>query len=911
MAAVDSYLGREREQGALDSSGAFTVDPRRALEFSRLTTQPRHYAVLLVALAVLQGASQFDLRLSPGRAAIRFNGRPLEAEMLESLSSSLFSSRSGPSLVLARALQAAMGLSSLKCLRLHSGSQGAELRGRSLSLRPAPSWLDGTRIEVAESLQLRGLIESPWQRTEVASLLGHCRWAPLCIRVNDRPLWDGPIDLGEAVLRVRLTHPQLPVPECRQSAQHHETSAPWGGLFWFCGEAQPLARVTLVENGISYGPVAWDLGVMGCEGVLVSQDLPKDLSLLQLRHDPEILEQLRRQLGQELLRVGAGGPPPRPIEAIEAPGWRVQRAISQPLRSVLLANGSRLAVLGPASVQLWETASASLLTEVALAAEPECSLLAFLPHIPWLLAGGSAAVLLHTERGDVVCRWSGLSAAAFRPDGGLLACARIDGALSLHRLPSGRCVREWKAHSGPVGEVGWHPQGEWLFSRGQDGKVHVWSLEGGLVASPTAPSQSGVRVEFSPSGDLLAVGGLLYRCPGQEVHPVGQSQSPAEIHFLLDGELLARFFKQRRRLEVRRSHDGHLFWSREDCHSLLVSNDRRLLALGMAGGLEVTELDGSCRKRLPQRSRAVALDPRWLLCQDLEPPLLQWESGASRGLGELGVVLDKVGWTEASLVATGSGRAYRLSPAEVLCHSPAQEAWDNLVLDSQGLLCWSGKRLSPFTAPLEAQVDLRSDRVVMGSRHGLEVRRVGEPTSHRLSRRPVAGQRLSDNGRRLGLTHRGDPNLEIWDLDSLRRLVVEKAYPPVWALSQEGSLLALGNPLRILSVDSPEVRARFSLGPCQGLYLNETHVVLAGPLGTHLFRFQLAPAQTWLVALLDYSAWKAVAFQPGGARLAGLDVEGRIHFVRLDTGQRLATFHPMVDRWEVTGMPPGQLWDPA
>ncbi|MBT9588733.1 WD40 repeat domain-containing protein [bacterium] len=863
---MDSFLNHHLDQGALDSSGAFTIHPRRALHLSRLATQPRHYPVLLVALAVLQGASRFDLRFSPGRATVTFDGSPLAAELLETLPGQFFSPSSGPQVYLTRALQAAMLLPSLKGLRILSGDTAMDLLVRAARPRPAPCQLAGTRLELSDGLSLRGLLENPQRRPETAALQAHCRWAPLRLQVNDQPLWEGLLELSDIQTVVSLTHPHFSPPRCAHNTLRLTSHGNYAGLFWFRSEADDLARLTLVENGLSYGPVACELGHPGCQGVLVTDKIPKDLSWLSLRQEKDWVQSLQQQLKSDLSPILL---PSTPKKCTIQPLPPIDRAIPNPLKVSLLANDSLLAILGYSSVKVWTTSQGQCVAQAPLAAHPDCATLAVHPLRPWLVAGGAASLLLDASTGQVLTHLQpngGLSAASFGADGGLLACGSTQGWLSVHRLPSGHKIQEWKAHTEKIRKLGFHPNGEWLFSADQDGKVHLWTAQGKRLASPPLLEPVPLHVQFSPQGDLLAVGGALYRCPSEEVHLRGKIPKFREIRFLGQGESVAGLRHDRPVLEVRRSGDGQLLWTLEDCHSLLVSSDGQL-AVGTSQATQVMDCDGNLLGQSP-RTGASQVSPRWLLF-DGPPTLTNWSSGQSSQPGATSPLLKRLDWGEHGLLASGPTCAYRVQPDS--CQ--VVEA----VVDPPN------------------QVTLSDDRIILGSRQGLELRRLKH--CQWLSREPIASVAASANLARLVAAHRTGPRLEIWDTHRPQRLFVENGVARPWALSQDGALLALGNPLRIIPTNRPADRIRLDSGPqpALSLFLTSTHLVQTHDSGTQLFRFQLHPPQLRLVSNLDCSPWTAVAFRPDGQLLAGLDGDGLVHFRATTSGQEVATWHPLQD----------------
>ena len=268
-------------------------------------------------------------------------------------------------------------------------------------------------------------------------------------------------------------------------------------------------------------------------------------------------------------------------------------------------------------------------------------------------------------------------------------------------------------------------------------------------------------------------------------------------------------------------------------------------------------------------------------------------------------------------MAAGPGLAYRLGRQGCQGRSGVLAACQASLADAAGVCDWAGERLlelplappvylSPqalvsdgvLRSPTSAQIlgswenadfVLVADVVVIRSASGVKLRRSGDPQSLTLTQTPIGRMTLSGDGSHLVLQQRFAPRLEVWHLNPPRRLFVETGADWPWALSQDGALLALGNPLRILATDRPQARQPFETGLAEGLFVSSTHLVQAGPGGTQLFRLDGSR-----VCQLACSAWVSVAFRPDGQVLAGLDEESRIHFFTV-SGADLGTFHPFAD----------------
>lgn len=133
----------------------------------------------------------------------------------------------------------------------------------------------------------------------------------------------------------------------------------------------------------------------------------------------------------------------------------------------------------------------------------------------WDTASGSVKLDLGKEfkKGD---RVTGMSAAAFSPDGKLLALGQggeIEGGkgkVTLVDSDTGKKVQELTANEGGITHVAFSPDGKLLASAGRDTLVKLWSIPGGKLLQDLGKSRGGQFKDwihasaFSPDGTRLA-----------------------------------------------------------------------------------------------------------------------------------------------------------------------------------------------------------------------------------------------------------------------------------------------------------------------------------------------------------------------------------------------------------------------
>jgi WD40 repeat protein/predicted Ser/Thr protein kinase len=111
------------------------------------------------------------------------------------------------------------------------------------------------------------------------------------------------------------------------------------------------------------------------------------------------------------------------------------------------------------------------------------------------------------ETGTEVKAWKGApaTAAAFRPDGGLLAIGQPDGTIALWDPAKGEKKRELKGHVGDVTCLRFTRDGKTIASSAPDGTVRLWNPDADRAKQVIAigPADQPVVFDFDPSGRYL------------------------------------------------------------------------------------------------------------------------------------------------------------------------------------------------------------------------------------------------------------------------------------------------------------------------------------------------------------------------------------------------------------------------
>ncbi len=162
------------------------------------------------------------------------------------------------------------------------------------------------------------------------------------------------------------------------------------------------------------------------------------------------------------------------------------------------------------SIMLWDLATTRPLTELAQT-EGEISDLVFSPDGVRLYAGREGMGLdefdlTTTPPGHRELVKGSAPGVALSPDGGRLACAQLNGSISIITLPSGGIIRRLEGHRARVRAVAFHPTLPLLASASDDGAARLWDLDAGSAVELQGHADKVYALAFAPDGRRLATG---------------------------------------------------------------------------------------------------------------------------------------------------------------------------------------------------------------------------------------------------------------------------------------------------------------------------------------------------------------------------------------------------------------------
>lgn len=284
----DELTDQLRGSGRLDSSGSFTLNPRRAQQMMQqhLLEEPQLYVLCLVAAAVSHGATEVRVVVEPQRFELSYSEPVLTHEELESLINTPLSAGYLNDYLLG--CQAALALRPQQIV-IESGSKRPGKGHRLLfkdgkqEFREAARVGSGMRIAVTLS---KGLF-STWtrgSRTDPAQLIRRrCHLAQTAIIVNGQRI-NQPVSLGRALAFREIYPASAPTPTddpifeeftARQVVSDYRATLAVG---------KGNGNIQLVVHGIAF-PFTGELEFPQLRGVIYCDELRKDLSQANLVQD--------------------------------------------------------------------------------------------------------------------------------------------------------------------------------------------------------------------------------------------------------------------------------------------------------------------------------------------------------------------------------------------------------------------------------------------------------------------------------------------------------------------------------------------------------------------------------------------------------------------------------------------------
>jgi WD40 repeat protein len=174
-------------------------------------------------------------------------------------------------------------------------------------------------------------------------------------------------------------------------------------------------------------------------------------------------------------------------------------------------NGLTLASTGSDyKVRLWDVASGTevdrlLLVATSVAFNPNGTQLAAIAYATTLWSMGSGSRGPHLDDGG---EGSG-EAAAFSPDGTLIATAGSKGSIVVWDVDSGDLVRRLTGHRSPVSSVAFSPDGKHLASAAGEPAIKLWDVASGAeIRTLEIPNSAITHAIFSPDGSTLVSSSL-------------------------------------------------------------------------------------------------------------------------------------------------------------------------------------------------------------------------------------------------------------------------------------------------------------------------------------------------------------------------------------------------------------------
>ena len=195
---------------------------------------------------------------------------------------------------------------------------------------------------------------------------------------------------------------------------------------------------------------------------------------------------------------------------------------SVPTNLAISSDGRRIAVA-------WTDEGGITVHDVATGARVDrfnASRFALSPDGRWLACEENSEIVLRpiasNEPRVVLDHHGGIRTLAFSPDGTMLAGAFFDHTTVLWDLAKRERFGTLRGHHERVFDVAFSPDGEWIATASLDYTARIWEARTGQNVATLSGSVAVNRVQWSPTGDFLAIGSndlprevLLYSITGR------------------------------------------------------------------------------------------------------------------------------------------------------------------------------------------------------------------------------------------------------------------------------------------------------------------------------------------------------------------------------------------------------------
>jgi WD40 repeat protein/energy-coupling factor transporter ATP-binding protein EcfA2 len=458
----------------------------------------------------------------------------------------------------------------------------------------------------------------------------------------------------------------------------------------------------------------------------------------------------------------------------------------------------------------------------------------------------------------------GITRSTLSPNGQWIASADEDGRVILWN-GRGQAQAQWQSAQGRIMNLSFSPASQQLATAGEDGSVHLWDLQGQLLAQFQGHTDMVKGISFSPDGQQLATSGRdrtvrLWNLQGQPLGVfTGHRQDVWSVVFSPDGQRLASasddgtvrlWDGQGNSLGVFAAEQGEL-------HTLGFSPDgQNLVTAGEDGRLRLWTMQGQPLAELPGHQGRV-----WNVVFSADGQ--QLASASADGTVRL--------WSRAGQpLAILQGHQ---GPARHVSFSPDGQRLVSSGDDSLVRL-WDlqGQQQVTFTGHQEAVQAIAFPPILSGTPAETELflATAGADGTVRL---------WAEQGQLLTALTREDP-------DPIRAI----AFPPHPTENPPRLVSAQGSTLRLWrNLEQPEVEFQAHAGQVSSVQFHPDGQRLASGGGDGRIRLWNLPGQRLEEWSADSPSVWQVVFSPNGQQLASAGSDGIVRLWNLQ-GESLAQF---------------------